>query len=167
MRYFRLLLFIRSESNIFLTSQTFSWLLGSMSGISFIWGVSESTNFKTKMWQIYIILILFRRSNLYVTNPRTFAILKSSSFVKFSLLLSLVVWINIIFVFGVLCRRYTLFLFLRVGPWTFFLVANFFISWTKLNPTKVYFVIYGFLPLIFLHAVPISYIFVFLVTRLL
>ena len=71
------------------------------------------------------------KSSLYVTGSRTFTILKNSSFIKSNLLLSLVVQINIIFMFGVLYRRYTLSFFLRVSSLTFFLLANSFISLLK------------------------------------
>ena len=113
--------------NIFLISQTFSWLLRSMLGISFINSTSGSTSFKTETCLILIIVMLSGRSNLYVINPRIFEILKGSNLVKFNLLLSCVVRINIIFVLSICYRRYTLFFFLRVGPLTFFLSANFFI----------------------------------------
>ena len=59
--------------------------------------------------------MLSGRSSSYVTGPRIFAILKNFSLVKSNLLLGLVILINIIFVFNVLCRRYTLFFFLRVS----------------------------------------------------
>ena len=75
--------------------------------------------------------MLSGRSSLYVTNPRTFIILKNFSLAKSSLLLGLVVWINIIFVFSVFCRRYTLFFFLKVSSQTLFLFANFFMTWLK------------------------------------
>ena len=86
-----------------------------MSGISSIKGVSGSAGFKTETCLIFVIFMLSERFSLYVTNPRTFKILKNLSFIKFNLLLGLMAWINIISVFGVLCRRYTLFLFLRVS----------------------------------------------------
>ena len=52
--------------------------------------------------------MLSERSNLYITGPRIFTILKDPSFAKSNLLLGFVIQINIIFVFGVLRRRYTL-----------------------------------------------------------
>ena len=125
------MLFIRSVFSIFLISQTFSWLLGLMSSISSIRGTSGFPNFKTKIWWILVILMLSERSSLYVTNPKTFIILKDPSLVKSNLLLNLVVRINIIFIFGVLYRRYTLFFFSRVSPLTLFLSANFFIFLLK------------------------------------
>ena len=106
-RYFNWPLFIRPTFNIFLVFYIFSWLLGSISGISFIKGISRSTNFKTEMWQILVIFMLSGRSSLYITGPRTLYILKNSNLVKFNLLLGFVVWINVIFVFSILCRRYT------------------------------------------------------------
>ena len=80
--------------------------------------------------------MLFGRSSLYMTGPRTFKILKDFNLVKFNLLLSLMVQMNVVFVFGVLYRRYTLFFFLRVGFLTFFLLVNFFII--LLKNTKFY-----------------------------
>ena len=78
-----------------------------------------------------MILILSGKFSLYMTGPRTFKILKGPNLAKFSLLLGLVIWINIIFVFSVLYRRYTLFLFLRVGSRTLFLLVNSFIFLLK------------------------------------
>ena len=75
--------------------------------------------------------MLSRRSSLYIIRPRIFAILKGPSFAKSNLLLGFVVWINITFMFGILYRKYTLSLFLRVGPLTLFLLANFFIILLK------------------------------------
>ena len=75
--------------------------------------------------------MLSRRSSLYVTNPRTFIILNSSSLAKFNLLLGLVIWINIIFMFSILYRKYILFLSLRVSSLTLFLSANSFIFLLK------------------------------------
>ena len=60
--------------------------------------------------------MLSGRFSLYMTDPRTLITLKGPSLVKFNLLLGLVVWINIIFVFSILYKRYTLSLFLRVSP---------------------------------------------------
>ena len=59
--------------------------------------------------------MLFGKSSLYVTGPKIFIILQGSSLAKSNLLLNCVILINIIFILGVLCRRYTLFSFLRVG----------------------------------------------------
>ena len=112
-------------------SQTFFWLSGSMSGISSIKGTSKSADFKTEIYLILVIFMLSGRSSLYVTNPKTFKILKGSNLAKSNLLLGHVIEINIIFVFGVLCRIYTLFFFLRVGPRTLFLSANSFIFLLK------------------------------------
>ena len=75
--------------------------------------------------------MLSGRSSLYVTNFRTFIILKDPNLAKFNLLLSLVIYINIIFILGILYKKYTLFFFLRVGPQTLFLLANFFIFLLK------------------------------------
>ena len=63
--------------------------------------------------------MLFGRFSLYIISFRTFKILKDFNLVKFNLSLSLVVYINIVFVFGILRKRYTLFFFLRVSPLTF------------------------------------------------
>ena len=63
-----------------------------------------------------MIFMLSGRFSLYITGFRTFKILKDPNLAKFNLLLGRVVWINIIFVLGVLYRRYTLIFFLRVGP---------------------------------------------------
>ena len=60
--------------------------------------------------------MLSERFTLYVTSPGIFIILKNLNFIKSNLSLGLVVRINVIFVFSVLYRRYTLFLFLRVSP---------------------------------------------------
>ena len=46
--------------------------------------------------------MLSGRSSLYVTGPRTFKILKGPNLAKSNLLLSYIVWINIIFILGVL-----------------------------------------------------------------
>ena len=103
------------------------------------------------------------RSSLYMTGSRTLKILKDPSLVKSDLLLGLVIRINIIFILGILCRRYTLFLFLRVGPQTLFIFMNFFI--TLLTNTKFYysfFITCGFLPLILLYVELIPYTFLFL-----
>ena len=102
-----------------------------MSGISSIKGASESTNIKTKIYRILVILILSGRSSLYVISPKTFKILKSFSLVKSNLLLSLVVLINIIFVFSIFYKKYALFSSLRVSPQIFFLLVNFFIILLK------------------------------------
>ena len=59
--------------------------------------------------------MLSGRSSLYMTGPKTLKILKGSSLAKFNLLFSYVVLMNIIFILGVLYRRYTLFFFLKVG----------------------------------------------------
>ena len=135
-RYFRLLLSISPKLIIFLISQTFSWLSGSISGISFIRGISESTNSKTEICLILMIFMLSGKFSLYMTGPRTLKILKDFSLTKFNLLLSYMVWINVIFILGVLYRRYTLFFFLRVSPQIFLLSANFFII--LLKNTKFY-----------------------------
>ena len=102
-----------------------------MSGIFFIRGASGSTNFKTEICLILVIFILSEKSNLYVISPRTFKTLKDSNLAKSNLLLDRVVQINIIFISSVLYRRYTLSLFLRVGPQTLLLLANFFIILLK------------------------------------
>ena len=86
-----------------------------MSGIFFIRGASGSASSKTKIYLIFIIFMLFGRFSLYVINSRTFIILKGFSLAKFNLLLSRVVLINVVFILGVLYRRYILFLFLRVS----------------------------------------------------
>ena len=96
--------------------QTFFWLSGSISSIFFISSISGSANSKTKTWRIYIICILSKRSSSYVISPRTVIILKNNNFAKFNLLLGLVVQKNIIFVFNIFFKRYTLFSFLRVSP---------------------------------------------------
>ena len=62
-----------------------------MSDISSIKDASESTNFKTEICLILIILMLSGKSNLYMTGPRTLIILKGSSLAKFNLLLGLVI----------------------------------------------------------------------------
>ena len=87
-----------------------------MSSIFFIRNASKSANFKTKIWRIYITRILSEKSSLYVISPRTFTILKSFSFREFNLSLSLIIWINIIFIISILFKRYTLFLFFKAGP---------------------------------------------------
>ena len=102
-----------------------------MFGTSFIKGASGSAGSKTEIYLIFVIFILFGRSSLYIINPRIFKILKGPNLVKFNLSLSRVVWINVIFVFSVLYKRYTLSLFLRVGPQTLFLLMNFFIFLLK------------------------------------
>ena len=107
-----------------------------MSGIFSMRGASESANFKTKICLILVIFILSRRSSLYITNPRTFIILKDFNLVKSSLSLSLIILINIIFILGILYRKYTLFFFLRVSPQTLFLLVNFLI--TLLKNTRFY-----------------------------
>ena len=67
-----------------------------------------------------------------MTGPRAFIILKDFSLVKSNLLLGLMIWINIIFVFSIFYRKYIfIFFFLRVGPRTLFLSANFFIILLK------------------------------------
>ena len=48
-----------------------------------------------------------------MTGPRTFIILKDPNLVKSNLSLGFVVQINIIFVFSVFYRRYTLFFFFK------------------------------------------------------
>ena len=63
-----------------------------------------------------MIFMLSKRFSLYVTGSRILKILKNSSLVKFNLLLSYIVLINIIFILSVFYRRYTLFLSLRVSP---------------------------------------------------
>ena len=117
--------------NIFLTSQTFSWLLKLISDIFSIRGTSEFANFKTETCLILVIFMLSEKFSLYITSSRTFKILKGLSLVKSNLLLSLIIQINIIFIFSVLYRRYTLSLFLKVSPLTLFLLANFFIILLK------------------------------------
>ena len=114
-----------------MTSQTFSWLLGLISGIFFIKGVFRSANFKIKTYQILIIFMLSGRSSLCMTGPRTLIILNNFSLAKFNLSLSFVIQINVTFVFGVLYKKYTLFLFLRVSPRTLLLSANSFIFLLK------------------------------------
>ena len=118
-------------SNIFLISQTFSWLLGLISGIFFIKGASGSAGFKTDIYLIFVIFMLSGRSSLYIISSRTFIILKGFSLTKSNLLLGRVVWINIIFVLSILYKRYTLFFFLKIGSLTLFLLANFFIFLLK------------------------------------
>ena len=102
-----------------------------MSGISFINGNPGSTSFKTKIYLTLMIFILSGKFSLYITGPKTLKILKGSNLAKFNLLLSRVIQINIYFMFGILCRKYTLSFFLRVGPLTLFLLANFFILLLK------------------------------------
>ena len=55
--------------------------------------------------------MLSGRSSSYVTNSKIFIILKDSNLAKSNLLLGLVVWINVVFVFGILYKRYTFFFF--------------------------------------------------------
>ena len=62
-----------------------------MSDIFFINGASGSTDFKTETCLTLIIFMLSGRFSLYVTNPRTFKILKDSNLAKFSLLLGRVI----------------------------------------------------------------------------
>ena len=131
MRYFGWLLFIKPVFNIFLISQTFSWLLGSIFDIFFIKGASGSAGSKTEICLIFVIFILSGRFSLYVTGSRTFKILKNSNLAKFSLLLDFVVWINVVFMFGVFYRRYILSLFLRVSSLTLLLLVNFLIILLK------------------------------------
>ena len=131
MRYFGYSLFIKPMFNILLISQTFFWLLRLISGISFIKGASRFTNFKTKTWRIFIIFMLSRRSSSYITDFKTFKILKGPSLTKSNSLLSFMIWINIIFILGVLRRKYTLSFFLKVSPQTLLLSANFFIFLLK------------------------------------
>ena len=102
-----------------------------MFSISFIKSASRSASFKTKTYLILVIFMLSGRSSLYITSFRTFKILKDSSLAKSNLLLSRVIWINIIFMFGVLYKRYTLFFFLRVNSLTLFLLVNSFIFLLK------------------------------------
>ena len=119
--------------NIFSTSQTFFWLLGLMSGIFSIRGTSRSTGFKTKTCLILVIFILSKRSNLYVTSPRTFKILKGFNLVKSNLLLGLVVQINIIFVLGVFCKKIYFIFFFK--SWS---LNSFFISELLHSSVKEY-----------------------------
>ena len=86
-----------------------------MSGIFFIRGASGSTNFRTKISWIYVILILSEKSSLYIISSKTFIILKGFSLAKSNLLLNLVIRINIIFVFSIFYKKYILFPFLRVS----------------------------------------------------
>ena len=102
-----------------------------MSDIFSIRGASGSANSKTEIYLILIIFILSGRSSLYIISPKTFKILKDLNLAKSNLLLGHVIQINIIFVLGVFRRKYTLFFFLRVGPQTLFLSANFFICTLK------------------------------------
>ena len=60
--------------------------------------------------------MLSEKSNLYITGSRTLKILKGSNLAKFNLLLSYIIWINIIFILGIYYRKYTLFSSLRVSP---------------------------------------------------
>ena len=78
-----------------------------------------------------MIFMLSRRSNLYITNPKTLRILKDSNLVKSNLLLGLIIQINIIFVLGILYRKYTLSPFFRVSSQTLILLANFIIVLLK------------------------------------
>ena len=87
-----------------------------MSGIFFIKGASGSADFKTKICLIFVIFMLFKKSSLYMTGSRTLKILKGSNLAKSNLLLDRVVQINIIFMLGICCRKYTLSLSLRVSP---------------------------------------------------
>ena len=87
-----------------------------MSGIFFIKGASGSANFKTEICLIFIIFILFEKFSLYITGPKTLKILKDSNLAKSNLLLGYIILINIVFILGILRRRYTLFFFLRVSP---------------------------------------------------
>ena len=86
-----------------------------MFDIFFIKGTSESTNFKIETCLTFIIFMLSGRSSSYVTSSKTFKTLNSFSLAKFNLLLGYVILINIIFVLGVLRRRYILSFFLRVS----------------------------------------------------
>ena len=79
-------------------------------------GVSKSTNFKTKICLILMIFMLFGKFSLYITGSRALKILKGPSLAKSNLLLSYMVWINIVFVLSIYYRRYTLSPFLKVGP---------------------------------------------------
>ena len=83
--------------------------------MSSIKGASGSINFKTEICLILVIFMLSKKSSLYITSFRTLKTLKSSNLAKFNLLLGRVVRINVVFVLGILCRRYTLFFFLRVS----------------------------------------------------
>ena len=78
-----------------------------------------------------MIFILFERFSLYITSSRTFEILKNSSLAKSNLLLNYVVQINVIFILGILYKRYTLSPFLKVSSLTLFLLANFFMLLLK------------------------------------
>ena len=78
-----------------------------------------------------MIFMLSKKFSLYMTGSKTLKILKDFSLVKSNLLLSHVILINIIFILGVFYKRYTLFFFLKVSPWTLFLLANFFIFLLK------------------------------------
>ena len=62
-----------------------------MSGIFFMRDASGSTNFKTIIYRILVILMLTEKSSLYVTGPKTFEILKGPSLVKSNLLLGLTI----------------------------------------------------------------------------
>ena len=55
--------------------------------------------------------MLSERFSSYMIGPKTFEILKDSNLAKSNLLLGRVIWINIIFVLGILYKRYTLFFF--------------------------------------------------------
>ena len=59
--------------------------------------------------------MLSGRSSLYVTSPRTFTILK----------LSFIIYINIIFMFGVLLRRYTLNFFFKSCFFNAFFISKY------------------------------------------
>ena len=63
-----------------------------MSSIFFIKGASGFTNFKTKIYLIFVILMLSGRSSLYMTNPRIFKILKGSNLAKSNLSLNYMVY---------------------------------------------------------------------------
>ena len=52
---------------------------------------SKSINFKTKICLILVIFMLSEKFSLYITDPRTFKILKNSNLVKSNLSLGLVV----------------------------------------------------------------------------
>ena len=110
-----------------------------------------------------MILILSRRFSLYITDPRTLKILKDFNLIKFNLSLGLVVQINVIFIFSVFCRRYTLFFFLRVGPQTLFLSVKFFIVLLK-NTKFCYSFFYNLQissTIIIIYSTNFSYFFIF------
>ena len=60
--------------------------------------------------------MLSGKSNLYVTNPRILKILKGSNLAKSNLSLNYVIQINVIFIFSVYFKKYTLSFFLKVSP---------------------------------------------------